>query len=200
MIAFVDGILEGCYEDKAIINVNGIGYNVLVSARTVSMLPNDGENIRLYTYMCVREDSVSLYGFFSLDELNLFKKLISVNGIGPKGGLALLSYTDPDELRYAIVSGNVKLISSAPGIGKKTAERIILDLKDKIDYEASMIQREVNDSLNLRTDESDVKKVAKEALTALGYSMSQAQKAVNMVSDDITDDEEVLKEALKYLI
>ena len=138
MIGFVHGILEELTKDCAVLDVNGFGINVNISTSTASFLPPLGEEVKLYTYTCVREDSFSLYGFSSKDELELFKKLITVNGIGPRGGLSLLSAVSADDLRFAILSGDVKLISSAPGIGKKTAERVVLDLKDKLSWNADL--------------------------------------------------------------
>lgn len=202
MIAFVEGNLEGIIEDKVIINVNGIGYNVMVSQKTIDFLPSYGNKVKLFTYTAVREDSISLYGFISLDELNLFKKLISVNGIGPKGGLSLLSFTDADELRFAIVSGDAKLISKAPGIGKKTAERVILDLKDKLEWDKDLIAREISENkLSDSGENNGASKEAIEALIALGYGQTQAHKAVNSVDLNTFDNvEDILKESLKFLL
>ncbi len=200
MIAFVKGTLEYINEDKAVIDVNGIGMNVIVSTKTIAELPMTGNEVKLYTYTALREDSISLYGFLSRDELSLFKKLISVNGIGPKGGLALLSAISCEDLKFAILSGDVKLISSAPGIGKKTAERVILDLKDKISYDIEHIDLEIRRSNETSVEGSDIQKEAVRALTALGYSAAEAQKAVKNVQDTDTDVESILKEALKYLL
>ncbi|MBR4768681.1 MAG: Holliday junction branch migration protein RuvA, partial [Lachnospiraceae bacterium] len=120
MIAYVNGILADIYEDRAVVDVGGIGMNVFISVSTASMLPGIGEEVKLYTYTLVREDTFSLYGFLSRDELALFKRLITVSGIGPKGGLSILSVMNADDLRFAILSGDSKLIATAPGIGKKT--------------------------------------------------------------------------------
>ena len=143
MIAYVNGIVEDIAEDNVVLDVNGLGYNIKISADTASRLPGIGEPVKLYTYTCVREDAFLLYGFLTRSDLEIFKKLITVNGIGPKGGLAILSVMDGDDLRFAILSGDVKAISKAPGIGSKTAQRVILDLKDKISYDDTMIEKEI---------------------------------------------------------
>ena len=203
MIAYVDGTLEYIYEDRAVVDVNGMGINVLICAKTAALLPGVGNKIRLYTYTAVREDSFTLYGFINQDELELFKKLISVNGIGPKNALGLLSAFSADDLRFAILSADVNLISKAPGIGKKSAERIILDLKDKLKWNSDLVSKEISGNLNMTANSelSLVKNEAVAALTALGYNTSDAHRAVNAVeySDDM-DVEDVLKEALKQLI
>ena len=135
MIAFVKGRIEDITEENVVVDTGNIGYNVKISTGTASLLPGVDAEVKLYTYTCVREDMFSLYGFLTRDDLEVFKKLITVNGIGPKGGLAILSVMSADDLRFAIISGDAAAISKAPGIGKKTAERVILDLKDKISLE-----------------------------------------------------------------
>ena len=132
MIAYLNGTVESLESDNVVIDVNGIGYNVMISGSTADKMPGIGSTVKIYTYTCVREDAFNLFGFLSRDELNFFKMLISVSGIGPKGGLAILSVMTPDDLRFAILAGDAKAISRAPGIGKKTAERLVLELHDKI--------------------------------------------------------------------
>ena len=134
MIAFLSGIIEYLGTDTVIIDVGGVGYEVKISGETAGALSavGTGNAVKLYTYTYLREDQIALYGFRSRDDLALFKQLITVSGIGPRGGLSLLSVLSADDLRFAIVSGDAKMISRAPGIGKRTAERLILDLRDKI--------------------------------------------------------------------
>ena len=201
MIAFVKGIIEDISEDNVIVEVNGIGINVKISTGTASMLPGLGEDVKLYTYTAVREDAFNLFGFLSRDELEIFKKLITVNGIGPKGGLAILSVMSSDELRFAIIAGDAATLSKAPGIGKKTAERVILDLKDKISLEDTNIHKEMDHySKSQNNDESFARNEAVEALTTLGYSASDALRAVKKVSmDENMDVENILKLALKNM-
>ena len=147
MIAFVKGFIEDISEENVVIDTGNIGYNLKISTGTAARLPGIGAEVKLYTYTCVREDSFSLFGFLSRDDLEIFKKLITVNGIGPKGGLAILSVMTADSLRFAIMSGDAVGIAKAPGIGKKTAERVILDLKDKISLEDTLVHREMQAQL-----------------------------------------------------
>ncbi len=201
MIAYVKGIIEDITEDNAVIDVNGIGYNVKISADTASRLPGIGEAVKLYTYTCVREDAFQLFGFLTRSDLEIFKKLITVNGIGPKGGLAILSVMDADDLRFAIMSGDAKAISKAPGIGAKTAQRVILDLKDKISIDDEMISREIaqGSAASLRAD-TPQKQEAIAALVSLGYGQAESAKAVNAIEDiETLDSGAVLKAALKKL-
>lgn len=201
MIAYVKGIIEDITEDNAVIDVNGIGYNVKISADTASRLPGIGEAVKLYTYTCVREDAFQLFGFLTRSDLEIFKKLITVNGIGPKGGLAILSVMDADDLRFAIMSGDAKAISKAPGIGAKTAQRVILDLKDKISIDDEMISREIaqGSAASLRAD-TPQKQEAIAALVSLGYGQAESTRAVNAIEDiETLDSGAVLKAALKKL-
>lgn len=201
MIAYVKGIIEDITEDNAVIDVSGIGYNVKISADTASRLPGIGEAVKLYTYTCVREDAFQLFGFLTRGDLEIFKKLITVNGIGPKGGLAILSVMDADDLRFAIMSGDAKAISRAPGIGAKTAQRVILDLKDKISIDDEMISREIaqGSAASLRAD-TPQKQEAIAALVSLGYGQAESTKAVNAIEDiETLDSGAVLKAALKKL-
>lgn len=200
MIAYVNGIVEDITEDNVVIDVNGIGYNVKISTATAAKLPGIGEQARLYTYTCVREDAFILYGFLSRNDLDIFKKCITVNGIGPKGALAILSVLDADSLRFAIMSGDAKAIAKAPGIGTKTAERLVLDLKDKIKIDDTLIQREVDMTAAGQSVDSDQKKEAVEALVALGYGQTESIKAVNAIENiESMDAGAVLKAALKKL-
>lgn len=201
MIAYVNGILEDVNEENAVLDVNGIGYNIRISADTASRLPGIGEPVRLYTYTCVREDAFLLYGFLSKSDLDIFKKLITVNGLGPKGGLAILSVMDADELRYAIMSGDAKAISQAPGIGAKTAQRVILDLKDKITIDDVLISKEISATANgsFHIDSIQKQEVV-EALVSLGYGQAESAKAVNAIEGiENMDSGAILKAALKRM-
>lgn len=204
MIAFVNGIVEEITEENVILNVNDIGYNIKISADTASRLPAPGKKVKLYTYTGVREDAIALYGFLSQDALRLFRQCITVSGIGPKGGLALLSAMDADSLRFAILSGDVKAISRAPGIGKKTAERLILDLKGKISLDdtafgAASAGQDASPSSHSGAD-TQQKMEAVEALVALGYGQTESLKAVNAVDGiEQMDSGALLKAALKKM-
>lgn len=199
MIAYLKGELSAIYEDRIVIEVSGIGYNVCMPSSSISILPGIGNIIKVYTYFAVREDSMQLYGFTTNDDLNLYKMLITVNGIGPKAALAILSYMSADDLKFAILSSDSKSISKVPGIGPKTAQRLIIDLKDKVDlidtFE-SKLEKTVSASHKL----SDSKAEAVEALAALGYSNKDAYAAVSSVDlDDEASVEDVLKAALKNI-
>ncbi|WP_022767010.1 MULTISPECIES: Holliday junction branch migration protein RuvA [unclassified Butyrivibrio] len=205
MIAYVNGILESIEEGLAIVDVGGVGMNVFISGSTMDRMPGIGEAVKLYTYTSVKEDSFTLYGFLSRDELSLFKMLISVNGIGPKGGLSILSVMTPDDLRFAIMAGDAGTISKAPGVGKKTAERITLELRDKIKAtEDDMLRSSSAVTLDDLTGEaSSARDEAVAALVALGYNSSDAMKAVRKVlaeNDSASGDTEMLlKLALKEM-
>ena len=206
MYAYIKGTLEEIAEDNIVVEAGGIGYNVKVSTTTADLLPPLGNEVKIYTYTLVREDTFSLYGFMTRDDLEIFRKLITVNGIGPKGGLAILSVMSADALRFAIMAGDAKAIAKAPGVGSKTAERVILDLRDKISLEDTLRglgepAPSVNGALSSGGSQDNLmKKEAIEALVALGYSVSDATTAVKKV--EVTEDttvESILKAALKYM-
>ena len=199
MYAYFRGKIAAKEPDLVIIEVNGIGYNIRISAGTASLLPPTGEEAKLYTYTSVREDAIALYGFLTKDDLDIFKLLIGVSGIGPKGGQSILSVMSPDELRFAVLSGDAKMIAKAPGIGAKTAQRIILDMKDKVSLEDTLR----TDAEEIKTDSSisDSVREAVEALSALGYGITEATRAVKAVKDaEQMAVEDILKASLKHLI
>ena len=201
MYAYLNGIIADIEEDNCIIDVNDIGYNVQISGQTMTRLPGIGERVKLFTYTNVKEDALQLYGFLSKADLEMFKKCITVSGIGPKGALGLLSAMNADDLRFAIISQDVKAISKAPGIGKRTAERLILELKDKLAIDDAMINKEINayQGGTIVIDDAQ-KKEAVEALVALGYGQTESLKAVNAVPDaENMDAGALLKAALKKL-
>ena len=202
MYAYLKGELEGITEDGIVVEVNGIGYNIRMPKEMMSKLPPLHYKVQIYTYTSVREDALWLYGFLTASDLDLFKKLISVNGVGPKVAQGILSVIDVNALKFAIMAGDAKMISKAPGVGAKSAERIILDLKDKISIDESSLSNEENiDGLSKNMTTQDViKNEAVEALVALGYSQFEAAKAVSKVErcDNDTVDS-VLKAAFKYL-
>ncbi len=202
MIAFVKGEIEYIALDYVVIEVGGLGYNVFVSSRVIESLPKIGAEVKLYTYMNVREDAMQLFGFKTRDELEVFKMLITVNGIGPKGALSILSVMTTDELRFAVASEDAKTIAKSPGIGAKTASKLILELKDKLKLEDA-----ISNSFNVDNDivsvsgVSDIKNEAVMALVALGYSQSEAVKAVkNVEVSEEMSTEDIIKKALRMLI
>ena len=202
MISYIRGTLAEKNEDSAVVEAHGGGYQIFVPVPVLSELPPLGESVKIYTYFSVREDGMSLFGFLSRQDLAMFKQLIGVNGIGPKSALGILSALRPDVLRMAVASGDAKTISRAPGVGPKTAQRIILDLKDKIRPE-DVLAGGLEESLAVPEEISGVGQAGKEAveaLTALGYSAAEAAGAVKKVK--ITEEmtaEDVLKGALRHL-
>jgi Holliday junction DNA helicase RuvA len=186
MIASVYGRVEAVMKDALIVSVGGIGLRVLCPQPTLAAV-RVGEPITLHTHLVVREDELTLVGFGTAEELTLFEQFISVSGVGPKSGLSLLSAMAPDALRLAIGQEQPDLLARVPGIGKKTAQKIVLELKDKVGLV------EVTEGLAALT-EADAAVI--DALTALGYSIIEAQRAVQSLPRDITDVEERLRRAL----
>lgn len=201
MYAYIKGELAEKNIDHIVVEAGGIGYLIYVPAQSIDYLPDEGDQIKVYTYLYIREDAMVLYGFLTKDDLEIFKMLITVSGIGPKGGLGILSTLSADDLRFAILSGDSKTISKAPGIGAKTAQRVIIDLKDKMSLEEAFEKKLENNAGGVqKTLNSSTKNDAVLALSALGYSSAESLKAVSKV--DITDDmdvEDVLKLALKNM-
>ena len=200
MYAYIKGEIVDITEDNVVLECHDIGYNIKVPFSVVQKLPGIGAQVRIYTYTCVREDAFILYGFLTRDDLWIFKKLITVNGIGPKGALGILSAKTADELRFAIIAGDSKAIAKAPGIGAKSAERIILDLKDKITFEPDSLSETDMSVSSSGSIDSTAKNEAIEAMSALGYSPAEALKAVKQI--EITPDMDagaILKAALKVI-
>lgn len=202
MISHIRGPLIAVEEDVIIMEAGCMGYHVHVPLSVLEALPKIGEEIFIHTYLQVREDAMTLYGFLTRQDLKMFRQLLGVNGVGPKAALGILSTLQPNDLRMAIIAGDAKAISRAPGIGAKTAQRVILDLKDRIvmeDILPSGICMEDGNAPSTEQPEG-IGNEAIEALVALGYSMSESVKAVRRV--EVTEDmtaEDVLKASLKYL-
>ena len=207
MIAFVRGTAEDLTENSVVVDNNGLGLEVFMTGKDLSRI-TIGKEYKIHTFFSVREDGMQLFGFFSKDDLFMFRLLLNVNGIGPKGALGVLSALSADELRFAVLSDDIKTMSKAPGIGKKTAQKLILELKDKLSlqdaFETKLSHTAAAESTEVSDSLSDEKRKAKndavEALTALGYSPTEALRAVRQVPDDTEADvEAILKAALKYL-
>ena len=199
MITYIRGILEGMEEDKVIVDVGGVGYGIYMAGTAMGRLPALGKEVKIHTHLHVKEDLMQLYGFLTRDELRVFRL-----GIGPKGGLGILSALGPDDLRFAVASNDVKAIQAAPGIGKKTAEKLILELKDKLKLEdalenaANAVQNTADTSAGMANEMTGE---AVQALVALGYGNTEALKAVRQV--EITEEmsvEDVLRQSLKYML
>ena len=202
MISYIRGELVALEEDKVIVDVGGVGYGIFMSGQAMGQLPPVGSKVKIHTYLNVKEDAMQLYGFLNRDALSVFKLLIGVSGIGPKAGLNILSCLSPDELRFAVLAGDVKTISSAPGIGKKTAEKLILELKDKMSIEDVLEQAAhgSEQSKEIEATDTGMQAEAVQALTALGYGSAESIRAVKKVSVDCASVEDLLKEALKNLL
>ena len=193
MISYVRGVLEDKEDIRAVVDVGGIGFEIMMPAMDTAQLPAVGSEVKLYTYLNVREDAMQLFGFLARGTLDMFKLLITVNSVGPKGALGILGELGSDGLVSAIISEDEKAIMKAPGIGAKTAKRIIIDLKDKIDLEGVYAERLGDNG----TDDgaSAVRAEASEVLVALGYSKGQAFKALDgiEIGEETTVDKAVSK-------
>lgn len=203
MIAFIQGELCDAGQDTIVVACHGIGYEIQIPVSVAQVLPDPGNVVKIYTYTYVREDALGLFGFLTKDDLKIFKLLITVNGVGPKAALAILSAMTADELRFAILAEDAKAIAKAPGIGPKTAKRMIIELKDKLNLE-SMIEGHGDAEMSL-SDPSDAAANVRDevimALTALGYGNTEAVRAVRAVSGaDEMDSETLLKQALKKIM
>ena len=201
MIAYLQGIVAGITDTKVILDVNHIGFQVFMSSRDIQAMPGQGEEARIYTYLNVKEDAMQLYGFLSQDDLDGYKLLLNVSGIGPKGGLGILSAMTADDLRFAVLSEDAKSIAKAPGIGAKTAQKLILELKDKLSLEDAFEKKLENTAAaSVKAGLDDAKSEAVQALVALGYSNSDALKSVRKaeITSDM-DTETILKLALKQM-
>ncbi|EOS46750.1 Holliday junction DNA helicase RuvA [Lachnospiraceae bacterium MD335] len=201
MYAYIKGEIAELSEDNLVLECSNIGYNIRIPLNVAQKLPGIGAFVKIYTYTSVREDAFQLFGFLTRDDLEIYKKLIAVNGIGPKGALSILSAMSADDLRLAIISGDAKAIAKAPGVGNKSAERIILELKDKIALKLS--GEEGPDFVmagDIASGGSAAKSEAIEALVSLGYSPTEALKAIKQL--EITQDLDsgaILKQALKVI-
>ena len=202
MIAFVRGELADITAEAAIVDAGGVGYAILMPARHLSQLPPMGSEVLIHTHMQVKEDDQQLFGFLDKEDLVIFKKLISVSGVGPKGALSILSQLTASELHFAVVSGDAKTISQSQGIGKKTAEKIVLELRDKFDSD-ELLAAAGFDRLQpgLASGEPTEVSEAVEALVALGYSKSDAMHAIRGIDGaEEMEAEELIRLALTNLM
>ena len=190
LISYIKGIITYKTNTFVVVECNGIGYKIFVSSATLSHL-NETETVMIYTFMNVKEDDISLFFFLTQQEQTIFHQLLSVSGIGPKGALAFLSEMTPEDIIIAILSEDIKTLSKTPGIGEKTAQRLILELKDKVKPQ-EVIQQTPQKDTNEKWE-------AVEALTSLGYSRSEAMQAVNACYKEGLSVEEILKLSFKKL-
>jgi len=201
LISYIKGAVTYIYENRIVIENNGIGYNVQISENTRAKLSVSDKIIKIFTYMNVKEDGISLFGFLSMEELDIFNKLISVSGVGPKGALSVLSSMEPSKIILAIIADDISALSKGQGIGKKTAQRIVLELKDKVDafgYSNSfggLSDTGISGINNINSEKRD----AVDALLALGFGRSETIKTVTEIVGDSLNSSEIIKIALKKL-
>lgn len=196
MISYIKGNLETKNIDSIVVDVGGIGYKIYMSATSIDRIGEINNTVKVYTYMRVREDDVSLFGFCTNEELKMFEQLIGVSGIGAKVALTILSNISPSSFALAIISGDVNVLKGLPGIGTKTAQRMILELKDKMDTQ-NAIETENMPIKNIVKD--DKKRDAIEALQVLGYARKDIELAISKLDTQDMTVEEIIKQGLKYL-
>ena len=198
MIAQLTGVIAEKNSDSVVIDVGGVGFHVLTSVTTLSNIPAGGEKVKLYTVFNVREDAMELFGFATREEKQMFDKLRGVNGVGPKTALGILSALTVRDISLALLTGDANALTKAPGIGKKTAQRLVLELKDKVS------QAEVSTAADVpaitRANESSAAQEAIEALLALGYQSAEATVAVSRVQDQSDKADELIRLALRGMM
>ena len=196
MISYIKGKLECKNIDSIVLDVGGIGYKIYMSANSIDRIGEVGKEIKIYTYMKVREDDISLYGFCTNEDLKMFEQLIGVSGVGAKSALTILANISPSSFALAIISGDVNTLKSLPGIGPKSAQRMILELKDKMKTQDA-IENEVIPTKNIV--KSDKSKDAIEALQVLGYARKDIELAIANINTNELSVEEIIKQGLKML-
>ena len=201
MISFIKGELVDIDQDKVVVECNNMGFNIFVTSQFISKIGSTGKEVKLYTHMSVREDGITLFGFERKEELKAFKLLITVSGIGPKGALAVLSVMTVEELKLAIMANDAKAMSKTPGIGAKTASKVILDLKDKFDVDEVFVNMNLTGDVTADSDEFSADNDAVLALIALGYSKSEAVNGVRkaLKNSENADADELIRLALKFI-
>ena len=202
MFAYIRGTLSDIDENIVIVENNGVGYGISSSSNTIRQLPNIGSEVKLNTKLIPKEDSLTLYGFYDKEELKMFELLLSVSGIGPKGALAILSNMTVSDIQFAVAGEDAKAFAACPGVGKKTAERAIIDLKDKVDIIGAFEAKITSDLSGKKTAAPviTVKEEVLEALVSLGYSASNAARALDkMTITDSTTTEQLLSDTLKQM-
>ncbi|WP_326514473.1 Holliday junction branch migration protein RuvA [Clostridium intestinale] len=199
MYEYIRGLHKGINKDYIVVENNGIGYKIFTSGSTLAKLPKLDEEITIYIQQIVREDFIGLYGFLSREELDMFNILLTINGVGAKAALSLLSISTVDNLKYAIMIGDEKHVVRAPGIGKKTAQRVILELKDKFKADELLDNKDASIDIDMNNIYANNINEALSALMALGYTEKEAQKALSNADVDKSV-EDIIKECLKMLM
>lgn len=196
MYEYIKGIFKSIEKEYIVIECGNIGYKIFTSGSTISNMPNTEDEVKIFTHQIVREDFIGLYGFLTKEEIEMFNLLISISGVGPKAGLSLMSIASVSTLKYAIITEDDKLIVKAPGIGKKTAQRIILELKDKVGKGEVIHTTNLDELIDVNSEKLGE---AVGALMALGYSDKEAEKAVDK-ADKTKTVEDIIKECLRILM
>lgn len=196
MYEYIKGIFKSIEKEYIVIECGNIGYKIFTSGSTISDMPAIDQPVKIYTHQIVREDFIGLYGFLTKEEISMFNLLISINGVGPKAALSLMSIANVSTLKYAIITDDDKLITKAPGIGKKTAQRIVLELKDKVNLGEAIQEGVVINQIDIDNEKLSE---AVGALMALGYSDKEAEKALEK-ADRSKNIEELIKQCLKILM
>ena len=197
MIAFVSGILEMKLNGYIVVDVGGVGYKVFMSESAIEVVGEVGEKVKVYTHHHVREDDISLYGFLTMEELNMFELLISVSGVGAKSALSILANVEPSTFALAVISNDTSKLVKIPGVGAKTAARIVLELKDKLKNQDAVTKKESVIKKN-KIDEEELDE-AISALQVLGYNRKDIEKVFEKIELDNLNLEEMIKLGLKYL-
>lgn len=199
VIAYLKGKLAHCTSDSVIIDVNGVGYRVYTSVSSLGLCKEIGTDVKMYTHYYVREDTQALYGFLTMEELNMFNQLLTVSGVGPKVALSIVSYVQPYQFAMSVLSDDAECLTKVPGVGKKTAQRIILELKDKIKKEYKDVPEFETVDAKIPCEDNRAQE-AVSALMMLGYSAQEARTAVNKAFDTDSSVEQIIKNALKQMI
>ncbi len=198
MYAYIKGSLEEKLKDSIVVETSGIGYKIYVSEQTMEKLGELGEKVKIYTHYHVREDNISLYGFLSNEELKMFELLIQVSGIGAKTAIVMLSNITPSEFAIAVISNDIKTLTKIPGVGSKSAQRIVLELKDKLKTEDA-ISKDTKDVSSDNTEDNEKVEEAIQALQILGYNKGEVKKVVEKLKVKDLSIEDIIKQALKQL-
>ena len=196
MFAYIKGTLEIKGNDYVVIDVNGVGYKIFAPLSTIERLGEIGSTVKVHTHYYVREDNISLYGFYSLEELRMFELLIGVSGVGAKSANAILANITPSRFALAVITNDIKELTNLPGIGAKSAQRIILELKDKLKSEEAIAESDFELQIASSKDSNSSEAVA--ALQVLGYPVKEATKAVSSVNAEGLSVEDIIKKALLY--
>lgn len=196
MFAYIKGTLEEKMSHYIVVETMGIGYKIFMSKTAIGRAGEMGETVKIYTHYHVREDEISLYGFLSKEELNMFELLISVSGVGAKSAISMLSNMEPSEFAMSIITNDITKLTKVPGIGKKSAGRIVLELKDKLKAEQEIAKTQ-NEEVTIQTDEEIDEAIS--ALQILGYNRKEIEKALQKFDYKTMSIEDIIRNGLKYL-